>query len=141
MVRSLESLPGFALTACRNRLYTFAHEDSPVHPGMLHSVLPFLRARAVAEGDKALYMSLLAPEDPAFLLEQSRWFDYRLSAELHEFSLEAESLSPAGPGECRVALRQKYLLGEGREVRDCRFVQFYRKTGGAWREWIRSRPK
>ena len=91
-----------------------------------------LRARAVAEADKALYMSLLVREDPAFLLEQSRWFDYRLSAVLHGFSLEVESLSPAGPGECRVALRQKYLLGEGREVRDCRFVQLYRKTGGAW---------
>ena len=91
-----------------------------------------LRARAVAEGDKSLYLSLLAPEDPAFLLEQSRWFDYRLSAELSEFSLEVESLTPSGPGECGVALRQRYLLGAGKEVRDCRFVQLYRKVGGTW---------
>ncbi len=91
-----------------------------------------LRARAVSEGDKALYLSLLVPGDPAFLLEQSRWFDYRLSAELCEFSLDIESLEPSGAGECRVALRQRYRLGPGRESRDCRFVQLYRKVDGAW---------
>ncbi|HRZ90666.1 MAG TPA: hypothetical protein P5117_14385, partial [Spirochaetia bacterium] len=79
-----------------------------------------LRARAVAEGDKALYLSLLAPGDPAFLLEQSRWFDYRLSAVLSEFSLEVESLEASGPEECAVALRQRYLYGPNGEVRDCR---------------------
>jgi len=91
-----------------------------------------LRARAVAEGDKALYLSLLAPGDPAFLLEQSRWFDYRLSAVLSEFILEVESLEASGPGECAVALRQRYLYGPNGEVRDCRFVQLYRKVDETW---------
>ncbi len=91
-----------------------------------------LRARAVAEGDKALYLSLLAPGDPAFLLEQSRWFDYRLSAVLSEFSLEVESLEASGPEECAVALRQRYLYGPNGEARDCRFVQLYRKVGETW---------
>ena len=90
------------------------------------------RAEAVATGDKDLFMSLIATGDPAFALERSRWFDYRLSAEIDGYSLEVEDIRPEGPDECSVALRLEYRIGPGREARATRFVERYRRAAGTW---------
>jgi len=92
-----------------------------------------LRAKAIVEKDKALYMSLLDQADAEFLLEQSRWFDYRLSAELFDYTLEAESLQAAGEGEALVILRQSYRIGLNKDERLVRFVDRYRVGADAWR--------
>ncbi|MBU0935534.1 MAG: hypothetical protein KKC64_07940 [Spirochaetes bacterium] len=57
---------------------------------------------AVASGDKALYMSLLATDDVEFLTEQSRWFDYRIAARIENFEVLIESVQSAGPNEYAV---------------------------------------
>jgi len=90
------------------------------------------RAEAVASGDKELYLSLLARGDDEFLLEQSRWFDYRLSAEIADFDLAIEGIEARGEDDCAVRLCQSYLIGADRARRVVRFTERYRRMGGAW---------
>ncbi|MDP3176526.1 MAG: hypothetical protein Q8M76_01400, partial [Spirochaetaceae bacterium] len=92
------------------------------------------RERAIIEKDKNLFMSLLAPGDEEYLLEQSRWFDYRLSADVNEFRLEVEGVEASAPGELRATLRQSYLIGPGRERRDVRYIQVYCFSEGGWKD-------
>jgi len=92
------------------------------------------RERAIVEKDRDLFMSLLAPGDEEFLLEQSRWFDYRLSAALADFSLRVEAAESSVPGELRATLRQSYLIGHERERRDVRYIEVYRQVDGAWKD-------
>jgi hypothetical protein len=90
------------------------------------------RAEAVASGDKGLYLSLLARGDEEFLLEQSRWFDYRLSAEIADFELAVEGIEARGEGDCAVRFCQSYLIGADRARRVVRYTERYRRTGGTW---------
>jgi hypothetical protein len=90
------------------------------------------RADAIARGDKALYMSLLAPGDPAFLLEQSRWFDYRLATEIAELSVKVQSIEAEGLDECVATISQSYRIGPSRDYRAYTYAQRYRRVGGAW---------
>jgi len=77
-------------------------------------------------------MGLLARGDPEFILEQSRWFDYRMSAEVSDFALDVESVSRLESGEAVATMRMSYLIGPEREPREVRFAQRYRKVGDAW---------
>lgn len=90
------------------------------------------RADAIIKGDKTLFLSLLDPGDPSFLLEQSRWFDYRLATTIHDLSLEIESLEAMGPTECRVGLHLEYGIGPQKEAREVRYLERYVKLAGAW---------
>ncbi|MBU0926358.1 MAG: hypothetical protein KKA67_01280 [Spirochaetes bacterium] len=93
------------------------------------------RAAAISSGDKALYMSLLVPDDPEFTLEQSRWFDYRLSATISGFELRVESLEKLGEDEYVAAIRQSYRIGEPGEPgepREVAYTERYRRVNGAW---------
>ncbi|TFG83902.1 MAG: hypothetical protein E4H20_04495 [Spirochaetales bacterium] len=88
--------------------------------------------QAFAEGDKALYLSLLFPGDAEFRLEQSRWFDYRLAARIEELAVSIESMEKLSPEEYAVVLHQSYLIGEEREPREVRFTRLYRRSGESW---------
>ena len=92
------------------------------------------RERAIVDGNKTLFMNLLDRTDPAFLLEQSRWFDYRMSAELSDFVLAAERVESDGEGEVLVTLHQRYAIGSDREPREVRYIERYRRTDGVWRD-------
>jgi hypothetical protein len=92
------------------------------------------RARAIIDGNKTLFMSLLDRSDPIFLLEQSRWFDYRMSAEISNYVLTAEAAEPDGEGELLATLNQSYAIGPDREAREVRYIERYRRTNGAWRD-------
>jgi hypothetical protein len=101
-------------------------------PGLRNAVAA--RARAIIDGNKTLFMSLLDRSDPVFLLEQSRWFDYRMSAEISNFVLLAEAVEPDGEGELLATLHQSYAIGPDREAREVRYIERYRRTDGVWRD-------
>lgn len=90
------------------------------------------RAAAIAVGDKEGFMSLLAPGDGESLLEQSRWFDYRLTAEISGYGLEVLSLRPVGKDACEAALRLRYRIGSPGEERALDYLQLYRRIDGTW---------
>lgn len=90
------------------------------------------RQDAVASGDKALYMSLLSKHDPEYILEQSRWFDYRLTATIAGFRLELEALKKIGRDEYIATVRQTYRIGDAAEPREVAYQQRYVRVDNAW---------
>ncbi len=90
------------------------------------------RARAIADGDKAAFMALAAPGDASFILERSRWFDYRMSAAVSDFSSKILGVTPVGGSECVVSVAESYRIGPGRELRAYSCDRRYRKVDGEW---------
>jgi len=90
------------------------------------------RASAVSSGDKAQFISLLAKDDPEFVLEQARWFDYRMSATIADFKLVAEAIVPRADSACAVTIVMSYRIGDPGEARTVRYIERYEKRDGVW---------
>jgi len=109
--------------------------ETPYRPDALLLDAISGRERAVAEGNAARFHDLLYTGDPEFLLERTRWFEYRQSAEIRDYRLEAESvfLPPGGEGdELLVVIRQSYTIGTDSEERTVLSVDLYRKENRLW---------
>jgi len=91
------------------------------------------QTRAIATGDKAAYLATFAPVDAEFSLERSRWFDYRLAAELADLRVTVEALERRDADTWAVKIWQRYLIGADRSAREVRFTRLYRRqVDGAW---------